>query len=309
MSWTKVPVAVLACTAALTCLSTPSSAAQTPAGVIAFDGDGRIRAIEVGGSGEPQEVVPADDFADLGRGVPDFSPDGTSIAFVRVGEDYDNDIWTMGVDGSSPTRLTTDDAIDMDPDWSPNGKRIVYASFDFDSEATGIYVMDRDGGRTRLVVEGFRYAGTPDWSPNGKRIAFSAQTKEDWNLYSVRVDGTGLRRLTDRFGNDVRPSWSPDGSRIAFVGYHRSRTLKPYVVKRDGTGIQRIRLADCAADCRVEDVVWSPDGSAVAVSYTPHDGDTGYLVRIDLATGTEEQLLTQPEPIRFLTWGSAAPAR
>lgn len=302
MSTSKGAPVVLACIAALTCAWVPSSGAQTSAGVIAFDGDGRIHTVDAAGIAIPQEIVPADDFVDLGRWAPELSPDGSAVAFARVGEDYDSDVWTMGADGSDPARLTFDDSIDTDPDWSPDGSRIAFVRMG--SDAPGIYVMARDGGGARRITDGFRYLGKPDWSPNGRRIVFSAQKKEDWDVYSVRANGSGLRRVKLRFGNDLDPAWSPDGSLIAFAGHHRrSRTFKPYVMAADGSGLARVALDGCGERCWVEGVEWSPDGSLLAVSYRFYEAGSS-VVTVDLATGAEEHILTRFEEMRSLSWSS-----
>ncbi|HYO60952.1 MAG TPA: hypothetical protein VEU29_03535 [Actinomycetota bacterium] len=305
MSWSRATVVVLACTAALTCAWVPSGSAQTPASVIAFDGDGRIHTVDPDGPGVAQEIVPADEHPDAGHWAPDLSPDGAALAFARVGEDNDYEIWTMGADGSDPAQLTDGPAIDTDPDWSPDGTRIAFARMrSGTSGRPGIYVMASDGAGVRRIVDDFRYVGKPEWSPNGRRIAFSAQKNEDWDVYSVRADGSRLRRVTRRFGNDLDPSWSPDGSRIAFAGYHRaSRTFKSFVVEIRGGDVTRLALDGCAERCWVEGVAWSPDGTRLAVSFS-HFEKGASLVTVDLATGAQELILTRAEDIRSLSWSS-----
>ncbi|MFQ5473818.1 MAG: TolB family protein, partial [Dehalococcoidia bacterium] len=95
-------------------------------------------------------------------GTPDWSPDGTRIAF-QSDRDGDPDIFVMNADGSNPVRLTDDFASDTDPAWSPDGTRIAFQS-DREGEFD-IFVMNADGsGQTRLT-SGPVNGRSPDWQP------------------------------------------------------------------------------------------------------------------------------------------------
>jgi Tol biopolymer transport system component len=103
----------------------------------------------------------------------------------------------MNADGSGLRRLTRNPAVDADPTWSPDGRRIA-----FESKRGGnfdIYVMNADGsGQRRLTQSG----GDPAWSPDGRRIAFVG----DSGIYVMHADGSGLRSLTPNAG-DAFPGW------------------------------------------------------------------------------------------------------
>jgi TolB protein len=90
---------------------------------------------------------------------PSWSWDGQQIAFVRT-EGANQDIYVMGSDGSNPTRLTDDPAIDSSPAWLPDG-RLVFRSLR--EGQWGIYVMEADGAKSRRLLE------TPaeaEWQPD-----------------------------------------------------------------------------------------------------------------------------------------------
>jgi len=95
--------------------------------------------------------------------VPDWSPDGSEIAFVSNQADGNWDIYTMASDGSNVNRLTTAVEVDHSPSWSPDGSKIV---FDTNRHGGGeLYIMDSDGtGETRLT-ESAALDGNPDWQP------------------------------------------------------------------------------------------------------------------------------------------------
>ena len=115
----------------------------------------------------------------------------------------------MNADGSGQRKLTRNPARDGGPAWSPDGRRIAFAS-----ERNGtfeIYVMNADGSGQRSLT-GASPAFGPEWSPDGRKIVFFS----DGEIYAMNADGSEQRRLTRDPGNDFGPRWSPDGHMIAF---------------------------------------------------------------------------------------------
>jgi len=97
-------------------------------------------------------------------GSPDWSPDGTKIAFNTT-RDGNHEIYVMNADGSSQTRLTNEPTNDGQPAWSPDGTKIAYAGYRDDPNNQDVYVMNADGtGPTRFTNNpAFDYI--PDWQP------------------------------------------------------------------------------------------------------------------------------------------------
>jgi Tol biopolymer transport system component len=114
---------------------------------------------------------------------PQFSPDGSSIAFTRFKNPRKSAIHRVNVDGTGLQQLTPWKLNASDPDWSPDGQLITFDSNDFAVPGSkgDIYIMGADGsGRTRLtdnpqVREGkrFRLAQNPVWSPSGTKIMYT----------------------------------------------------------------------------------------------------------------------------------------
>lgn len=149
----------------------------------------------------------------LTRGAsPSWSPDGKLIAFSSDHLSPENpEIYVIRPDGKGLKRLTrTRGSVDVlgddgFPDWSPDGKLIV-----FTSNRTGdgeLWVMRRDGrGQRRLFGLPGRDEFEPRFSPDGAWIAFTSHTVGRSDVYLVRRDGTGLKRLAARASS---PSWRP----------------------------------------------------------------------------------------------------
>jgi Tol biopolymer transport system component len=107
---------------------------------------------------------------------PSWSPDGTKIAYVAPDTAGHEKIWIMEADGSAPTQLTLGEHTDQYPVWTPNGKRIVFAS-------------DQ---------------------------AVNEEGQRNFDIWIMKSDGTGITQLTVNGSHDTRPVITPDGKYVYF---------------------------------------------------------------------------------------------
>jgi TolB protein len=173
-----------------------------------------------------------------------WSPDSKNIAFhasasgsgtpIRTdpgSATSDSDIFVANVDDllagvEHPKDITNSEhVIDEDPDWSPDGQRIVYtAHADSDdprlSNTAEIYVINADGSGTLVRLTDNNYEErAPDWSPDGTRIEFMCRIgggNADFELCVMDADGSNLVQLTDNTVPDLSANWSPDGQQLVF---------------------------------------------------------------------------------------------
>ena len=168
------------------------------------------------------------------------------------------DLATIGADGGDAVTLTrTDNTLETQPAWSPDGTTIAYVS-DASNASNDIWSMNADGaGRRALTRTPNLDEAEPAWSPDGARLAYAANGGAHGRveIYVMQRDGSAPRRLTTLPGDNFEPAWSPDGKAIAFGnGYRRQYSV--YVERLDGSGLTRLG--------RGEEATWSPDGKTIA---------------------------------------------
>lgn len=184
------------------------------------------------------------------------------IAF-SAGPAHREDIFAVDADGTALRRLTTDPAADVDPSWSPDGRRIAFCRQTGDDSTAEIYVMNADGSDQRNLTRNSVADWGPAWSPDGTLIAFgSARDGPVVYLFVMRPDGTGVRRLGQAAGE--YPAWSPDGARIAFASwggvFRNDPDFDISVIDADGAGEKRLTDSPGTDDWPT----WSIDGSRIA---------------------------------------------
>jgi TolB protein len=138
------------------------------------------------------------------------SPNDGLIAFTLRDENGKLQIFTIRPDGTNQKQLTFEGENGR-PDWSPDGKKMVYNSI---SNGAWIKVMDPDGSNKKFLTQG----AAPDWSSNGKQIAFTREDQDQVpQLWVIDVDGNNLKQITTNSTFKIAPSWSPDGKNLVFV--------------------------------------------------------------------------------------------
>ena len=194
--------------------------------------------------------------------APFVSPDGGHAVYTRSTSEYD--LVSVPLDGSHPTKLSSNDHQVSAPAWSRNGALAYVTRRNGDYE---IWLKNRTDQAAHPLITpkdfGSQAGGILtglEFSPDGMRLAFAKVGRESQFIWICSLNGGAPVRLTDQRRWEGSPGWSPDGSAIAF------RTSQP---GEQGTWTAKVGSSEPPA--RIVDqgwgvaAAWSPDGKWITV--------------------------------------------
>jgi len=205
----------------------------------------------------------------LGIKGPVISPDGKQIAFAALG-----DLWLLTKGNKVPKALTNGPAMDVEPNWSPDGTKLAYMS-----DRNGnmdVWIRDLVTGKDKLLVDMPEDLNFPTFSPDGNKVAFyQGDPRNAWGrstLYTADVSTPKTTKVHESLFVPSQASWSPDGKTIAVSALHPYSSLY-----REGVSEVLLLSIDGRKDRFVSPApghslgtrskngpVWSPDGSQMA---------------------------------------------
>jgi Tol biopolymer transport system component/serine/threonine protein kinase len=212
-------------------------------------------------------------------------------------------IWRVPVNGdgtaSGPLQqVTTGAGQDVEVAFSPNGKRLAYATLRQNADIWRLPVFSQTGlpnGLPEAVISTTREDSRGAWSPDSKVVAFNSDRGGDMNIWAYSLGDSSSRQLTTGPGGDYQPNWSPDAKRIAFFS-SRSGSPNIWEVEVAGGALRRL-TSNSGVNVNP---FYSPDGSLLA--YQSDEG--GRLeVWVMSADGSNPRRLTNVGVIgHFMRW-------
>lgn len=188
----------------------------------------------------------------------------TKIAYLSSASGS-REVYMMDYDGAGPTRLTSNQSINVSPSWSPDLRSIAFTSY-AGSGYPYLYRLFPFERRPLQLLAGYPGINTsPGWSSDGRLLALTLSKDGNPEIYVLTVATGTLRRLTTWSGIDTEPTWSPTGREIAFVS-DRSGSAQIYVMDAEGANVRRLTQAGFNTQPR-----WSPKGDAIA--FTSRQGN------------------------------------
>jgi eukaryotic-like serine/threonine-protein kinase len=184
------------------------------------------------------------------------SPDGTKVALTILGENND-DIWIWDLVRKTPTRLTFDTARDMQSIWTPDGKRIVFASNRGGNY--GVYWKAADGtGKEELLGSAPGRDIYPfSWAKDGKTLATVEVTASTADIGELSMEGDhAMKLLLHEKYSEFEPRISPDGLWMAYVSVEMGK-YEVYVCPFPNVESGGKRQVSTSGG---DSPLWSPDG-------------------------------------------------
>lgn len=177
---------------------------------IVFNG-GRIYTITPRGDSLAQVTT-------VGGFFPSFSPDGAKIVFDTRYNDPkgSNVIWIVNVNGDSLHDISEHGTGEWrDPEWSPDGNKILHIRFLTGVSGEEIFVMNTSGENGIRLTNNNNNDSYPSWSYDGKFIIWTHSGTNEFGIWIMKSDGTEKRKLVD--GGGGHGSFSPQGNKIVFT--------------------------------------------------------------------------------------------
>ncbi|MEX0451678.1 Tol-Pal system beta propeller repeat protein TolB [Spiribacter sp. 218] len=141
-------------------------------------------------------------------------------------------------DGHRPQRILQSAEPLMSPDWSPDGERLAYVSFE-SGRSSQIFVQEVATSERQIVASFAGINGAPAWSPDGEQLAITLSRGGNPDIYLLDLAGGEPRQLTRHFGIDTEPTWSPDGQTIYFTS-NRGGSPQIYSVDVASGDVERV---------------------------------------------------------------------
>ncbi len=172
-----------------------------------YAGSGALWQVRLDGSGGHAVRIADGEFRNLRN-----APEGRTFVFSRALVDLN--IWRLDPATGKETRFQGSSAEDSEPQFSPDGRQVV-----FRSKRTGVYELylcEPDGSGTRQITSLGGDLGSAVWSPDGEWIAFdgtvdASQRTRFTNILVIPSRGGKVRRVTPDDAEYTVPAWSADG--------------------------------------------------------------------------------------------------
>jgi len=158
-----------------------------------------------------------------------WSPDSTSVVYAMAGS-----LWIQKLDSGTSRQITAGPGYDYQPDWSPDGKQIVFSRYDKD--AVELQLLDVASGNVQPLTSDGNVNVDARWSPDGTKIAFvSTAYNKRFHIFVAQMNAgvqPKIQQITEErkteiyryyyspFDHEISPTWSPDSKEIIFVCNH-----------------------------------------------------------------------------------------
>ncbi len=216
-----------------------------------------------------------------------WSPDGTKIAYSYIGNP--ENIYIVDADGKNKIELVVRSERDFRPEWSPDGKHILFTSV-LNNDGHVISQINIDGSDLKQLSKASQYAGDADHSPDGKQIVYFTDKPLPRDLYLLDlVDGKTTRLTATSDIQETSPRWSFDGKSIIYVGKKNEESAESDIWLLDLASNKKANLTDTKVLGEFHPTL-SHNGQFAA--YIQVDEGDFQLVVLEIKTGSKSIILS-----------------
>jgi len=219
--------------------------------------------------------------------------DSILFASNRAGPNFD--FFILNFTEREVFQLTTNVGNVISPDFSPDGRNIVFANKVGDSP-TAIWMVNADGLNPRLVYTGARDIVAVAWSPDGEKIAYAmnAGIPQEYEIYTMDINGRNHLKISQGLqGIGGSVDWSPDGSSLlVYAGPFGDKDI----FKIEASTGDFVQLTDGGNNAGA---AYSPDGGYIVFNSLRNNDQADLYIMESDGSGMR-QLTNDPEP----DWGA-----
>ena len=220
------------------------------------------------------------------------------IAFVSMRTGIPQ-IWLINAQGESLSQLTNLKQGACQPDWSPDGQKLVFISPCYKREylypKANLHIIDADGSNPVALDPGYGGNYDPAWSPDGKQIAFTKNISGSTQIYIYNIETKSISAAADAKEPSKHPAWSSDG---LFLAYISTRYSSEIWVRDNVTG-SSVQFSH-SRNNNDNWPVWSPTNSEIIFTQSPLDPFFPWLAGINFPSSEnslEFKIPTENHPV------------
>ena len=180
---------------------------------------------EVGGSPGSPSLTPdlVETSSSEAEKNPTITPTGGGIGMIAYVSESTGlpQIWLLDADNGLTYQLTRLEEGACQPDWSPDGERIVFVSPCPGKRAryrgSSLFILDINENELTQLTISLEGDFDPAWSPMGDWIAYTSSVNGQLQIFKTNLQDSSVIKLSDGAYNDSDPAWSAGGGQLAFI--------------------------------------------------------------------------------------------